>query len=163
MPVVCVAWRSRRVCAHGGRLSGVFDRISRVYRGWTRGVVRGPGDGDFRVSVRYTLGPTPLGHRLVGNCPDWTGQGETWHILHQRCVGCDIEEKSHVAPATPLDCCFPLLPIMNTVPCGFCQATVLETNPIMSVRKSCNQGTFSYDCLKETIGLQNESHVRNNG
>ena len=39
--------------------------------------------------ARNALVPTPSGHRLAANVAEWTGQGETGYILHQRCVGCE--------------------------------------------------------------------------
>ena len=64
--------------------TGDSERISVVYRCRTYRVMRGRGNGDPRIAVRSTLGPTPPGHRLTARVAEWTGQGETGHILHQR-------------------------------------------------------------------------------
>ena len=75
MPAVCRPYAGRmpvRVCS-------VFERIARVYRCRTGEVTRGHKDGDRRVSVRYTLGPTISRPRLTPNVPEKAGHGVPWH------------------------------------------------------------------------------------
>ena len=89
----CIGRASVRSPACIGRVSvsvwDVFERMSPVYRSRTGGVLWGQVDDGSRVSVRHTLCPTPSGHHLAAKCPGRAGQGETWHILHHRCVGCE--------------------------------------------------------------------------
>ena len=70
--------------AHCARVSvGVFapfQRIALVYRWWTGGALRGLGDDDWRVSVRYTLGPTIVGPLKSPRVPEKAAQGAPWTL-----------------------------------------------------------------------------------
>ena len=122
--------------------AGDSERVSVVYRCRTDRVMRGQGNGDPRIAVRSTLVPTPPGHRLAANVAERTGQGETGHILHQRCVGCDLTIARSVAEGTVSSCCFlPSGPACKGFS-GNLQATGAGTVPDPGQRTSCIRGTF---------------------
>ena len=96
-----------------------------------------------RGSLESTLCPTLLGHHLAANVAEKTGQGETGHILHQRCVGCDPLQARNVAEGTAFSCCVLLTQPVNKGIQGNLQATFACTVPESRQRKSCSRGTFA--------------------
>ena len=74
--------------------NGDSERMPLVYWSRTVGVLQGQGVHEIAHCARNALGPTPPGPQSAANVPEEAGQGETWHILHQRCVGCEEQRRS---------------------------------------------------------------------
>ena len=123
--------------------NGNSERMSVVYRCRTDEILQGRGVDGTAHCARSTLGPAPLGHRLAANVAEWTGQGETGHILHQRCVWCDPLQARTVAEGTAFSCCVFLTQPVNKGLQGNLQATFFCTVPESRQRKSCSRGTFA--------------------